>query len=108
MKPSWPLVFATTAGLVAPWCSAAQGVGDSYPVRPLRMVVPFAAGGGVDIIGRIVAAKLGEELGQQVIVDNRVGAGSTVGTDIVARAPPDGYTFLVTNNSIAYNPALYP
>jgi tripartite-type tricarboxylate transporter receptor subunit TctC len=72
------------------------------------MVVPFAAGGGVDIIGRIVAARLSEELGQQVIVDNRVGAGSTVGTDIVAKAPSDGYTLLVTNNSIAYNPSLYP
>jgi tripartite-type tricarboxylate transporter receptor subunit TctC len=72
------------------------------------MVIPFASGGGVDIIGRIVASKLSEDLGQQVIVDNRVGAGSTVGTDIVAKAPADGYTLLVTNNSIAYNSSLYP
>jgi tripartite-type tricarboxylate transporter receptor subunit TctC len=72
------------------------------------MVIPFAAGGGVDIIGRIVASKMSEGLGQPIIVDNRVGAGSTVGTDIVAKAPADGYTVLVTNNSLAYNPSLYP
>jgi tripartite-type tricarboxylate transporter receptor subunit TctC len=80
----------------------------AYPVKPVRMVVPYAAGGGVDIIGRILAARLSETLGQQVIVDNRGGAGSTVGTDIVAKAPGDGYTVLVTNNSIAYSPSLYP
>ena len=80
----------------------------SYPTKPVRMVVPFAAGGGVDIIGRILAARLNEELGHQVVVDNRVGAGSTVGTDIVAKAPRDGHTILFTNNSIAYNPSLYP
>jgi tripartite-type tricarboxylate transporter receptor subunit TctC len=72
------------------------------------MVVPFSPGGGVDLVGRIMAARMSEELGQQVIVDNRVGAGSTVGTDIVAKAPADGYTLLVTNNSLVYNPALYP
>lgn len=72
------------------------------------MVVPFSAGGGVDIIGRIVAAQLSANFGQQVIVDNRDGAGSTIGTDIVAKAQRDGHTVLFTNNSIAYNPALYP
>jgi tripartite-type tricarboxylate transporter receptor subunit TctC len=93
--------------LAADFCNAAPSTG-AYPVRPIRMVVPFASGGGVDIIGRIVAAKLSEDLGQQVIVDNRVGAGSTVGTDIAAKSAPDGYTLLVTNNSLAYNPSLYP
>jgi len=104
-------VLARLAGValiaIAPVC-AAQTPAPAYPTKPVRMVVPFAAGGGVDIIGRIAASRLSEELGQQVIVDNRVGAGSTVGTDIVAKAPPDGHTVLFTNNSIAYNPALYP
>ena len=103
--------FARLAGIAltafAAVC-AAQTPAPAYPTKPVRMVVPFAAGGGVDIIGRIAASRLSEELGQQVIVDNRVGAGSTVGTDIVAKAPPDGHTVLFTNNSIAYNPALYP
>ena len=99
--------IAAAAGftMLAPVCPAQT---TSYPTKPVRMVVPFSAGGGVDIIGRILAARLSEELGHQVVVDNRVGAGSTVGTDIVAKAPRDGHTVLFTNNSIAYNPALYP
>jgi tripartite-type tricarboxylate transporter receptor subunit TctC len=91
----------------APWCVAQTG-GPSYPSKPVRMVIPFSPGGGVDLIGRIVGARLSDELGRPVIVDNRVGAGSTVGTDIVAKAPADGYTVLVTNNSLVYNPSLYP
>lgn len=71
------------------------------------MVIPFAAGGGVDIIGRFVGAKLSEDLGQQFIADNRGGAGGTVGTDTVAKAPADGYTLVVTNNSLTYSPSLY-
>jgi tripartite-type tricarboxylate transporter receptor subunit TctC len=86
----------------------AQTGGPSYPSKPVRMVIPFSPGGGVDLIGRIVGARLSDELGRPVIVDNRVGAGSTVGTDIVAKAPADGYTVLVTNNSLVYNPSLYP
>src|SRR5688572_12634875 len=99
--------IAAAAGLMVlvTICSAQT---TRYPTKPVRMVVPFPAGGGVDIIGRILALRLTEELGQQVIVDNRVGAGSTVGTDLVAKAPRDGHTVLFTNNSIAYNPALYP
>jgi tripartite-type tricarboxylate transporter receptor subunit TctC len=72
------------------------------------MVIPFAAGGGPDIVGRLVGARLSEDLGQQFITDNRAGAGGTVGTDIVAKAPADGYTLLVTNNGLAQNPSLYP
>jgi tripartite-type tricarboxylate transporter receptor subunit TctC len=87
------------------FCSAQT---PSYPTKPVRMIVPFSAGGGVDIIARILAARLGDELGHPVVVDNRVGAGSTVGTEIVARAARDGHTLLFTNNSIAYNPSLYP
>jgi tripartite-type tricarboxylate transporter receptor subunit TctC len=71
------------------------------------MVIPYASGGGGDIVGRFVGAKLSEELGQQFIVDNRSGAGGTAGTDIVAKAPADGYTLLETNSSLAYSPSLY-
>jgi tripartite-type tricarboxylate transporter receptor subunit TctC len=71
------------------------------------MVIPYAAGGGADIAGRFIGAKLTDELRQQFIADNRVGAGSTVGTDIVAKAPADGYTLLVTNSGLAYNATLY-
>lgn len=99
--------LAAAAGFIvcAQICSAQS---TAYPTKPVRMVVPFSAGGGVDIVARILAARLSEELGYSVVVDNRVGAGSTVGTDIVAKASRDGHTVLFTNNSIAYNPALYP
>jgi tripartite-type tricarboxylate transporter receptor subunit TctC len=78
-----------------------------YPSRPIRFIVPFPPGGGNDIVGRIVAAKLGEGLGQQVVVDNRGGAGGTIGTDITAKAAPDGYTMLVNNISLAVNHTLF-
>ncbi|HYC44157.1 MAG TPA: tripartite tricarboxylate transporter substrate binding protein [Burkholderiales bacterium] len=80
---------------------------ETYPTRPIRFIVPFPPGGGNDIVGRIVAAKLGEGLGQQVVVDNRGGAGGTIGTDITAKAPPDGHTMLVNNISLAVNHTLF-
>jgi tripartite-type tricarboxylate transporter receptor subunit TctC len=95
--------LAVAAALVSPLAAAAE----SYPVRPIRFIVPFPPGGGNDIVGRIVAAKLGEGLGQQVVVDNRGGAGGTIGTDITAKAPPDGYTMLVNNISLAVNHTLF-
>ena len=104
----WYALVTTISAFATGVCCDAQSAAGTYPVRPVRMVVPFAAGGGVDIIARIAAARLSEELGQSVIVDNRVGGGSTIGTDVVAKAPADGHTCLVTNNSIAYNQALYP
>lgn len=94
------LATAFVAG--APLSSA-----QSYPTKPIRMVIPYAAGGGVDIVGRFVGAKLSEELGQPFIADNRGGGGGTVGTDIVAKAPVDGYTLLVTNNGLVYSESLY-
>ena len=86
---------------------AVPATAQSYPTRPVRLVVPFAPGGGTDITARIVAEGLTHVLGKPVIADNRPGAGSLVGTDIVAKAAPDGYTLLLANISMAFNPALY-
>lgn len=80
---------------------------QDYPTRPIRMVVPFAPGGGSDISGRVLADGLHQALGQTIVVDNRAGAGSTIGADIVSKANPDGYTMLLGNISMAFNAALY-
>jgi tripartite-type tricarboxylate transporter receptor subunit TctC len=80
----------------------------NYPVKPVRVVIPYAPGGGVDIVGRLTGAKLGEEYKQQFIADNRMGGGGIVGNDIVAKAPADGYTLLAMNSALTYLPALYP
>jgi len=77
-----------------------------YPAKPVRMVVPFAPGGNTDIIARVFAPKMGEILGQQIIIDNRGGAGSTIGTEAVARAAPDGYTLLMVSAAHTINPAM--
>ena len=79
-----------------------------YPLRPIRMIVPLPAGGSTDILARIVAQKLGDGLGKTVIVDNRPGAGTSLGNELVARATPDGYTLLFASASIATNVPLYP
>jgi tripartite-type tricarboxylate transporter receptor subunit TctC len=80
---------------------------QSYPARPIRFIVPFPPGGGNDIVGRIVAQRLSEALGVPVVVDNRGGAGGTIGTDILSKAPPDGHTLLVNNISLAVNATLF-
>ncbi len=80
---------------------------QQYPVKPIRFVTPFAPGGGNDFIGRVAAQKLTEALKQQVIVENRPGAGGTLGAEIGAKAPPDGYTFTVIGGSYAVNPSTY-
>jgi tripartite-type tricarboxylate transporter receptor subunit TctC len=87
---------------------AASGVfAQAYPAKAIRIVVPFAPGGGTDILTRIVAPKMNEALKQQIIVDNRPGAGSQIGTEIVAKAPPDGYTLLMVDTAFMTNPSLY-
>ena len=87
---------------------AAQQKGESYPTRPVRWVVPYAAGGLPDTMARVTAARMADSLGQQIVIDNRGGAGGIVGTEIVARAAPDGYTMLVADvGQLAINPFLY-
>lgn len=81
---------------------------QKYPEKTVRIVTPFAPGGGTDIFARILAQRLTEVYGQQFIVENRPGAGSTIGTEYVAKAPPDGYTLLMTSASFSFNPGLYP
>ena len=80
---------------------------QTYPTRPVRLVVPFPAGGSNDIVGRVVATGLGDRLGKQVIVDNRVGGNSIIGTEIVANAQADGYTLLVISTSFTTNPIIH-
>jgi tripartite-type tricarboxylate transporter receptor subunit TctC len=81
---------------------------QQYPTRIVRIVTPFAPGGGTDIFARILAQRLTEVYGQQFVVENRPGAGSTLGTEFVAKAPADGYTFLMTSASFSFSPGLYP
>ena len=80
---------------------------QTYPNRAIRLVVPSSPGGGTDITGRIVAQKLSEQLGQQVVVDNRAGAGTIIGNEVVAKAAPDGYTLLMGLSTLAINPSMY-
>src|SRR5450759_2832573 len=81
---------------------------QQYPARPIRLVVPFAPGGALDVVGRIIGHKLSEALGQPLVVDNRGGAGGTIGADIVAKALADGHTLLVASMGLAVNAVLYP
>jgi tripartite-type tricarboxylate transporter receptor subunit TctC len=96
------------AGVVAALAVAHAQAEDAYPTRPVRMVIPFAAGGPTDIVGRIMGARLGELLGQQFVVENRTGAGGNIGADAVSKATADGYTLLMaTVSTHAINPGLY-
>jgi tripartite-type tricarboxylate transporter receptor subunit TctC len=89
-------------------CAAIAHAQPDFPARPVRMVNPYTPGGSVDLVGRALAAGLSEAWGQQVIVDNRPGAGTQIGTEIVVRSEPDGYTMLVTSSTIAILSSMYP
>src|SRR5690348_5381012 len=94
--------------LVASLADTALRAADDYPSRPVQMIIPFAAGGPTDIVGRVMGAKMGEILGQQFVVENKTGAGGNIGAEAVARANPDGYTILMaTVSTNAINPGLY-
>src|SRR5437868_2888710 len=88
--------------------SAASALAQPYPSKPIRMVVAFAPGGPVDVVARLIAPKMGEILGQPIVVENKTGAGGNLGVAQVAKAPGDGYTVLATSSSFAVNPALSP
>ena len=89
------------------FCCAGVAAAQPYPSKPIRLIVPLAPGGPSDTLARAVAVRLSEAMGQSVIVENRAGAGGTVGTDVAAKSPPDGYTMLLISNSFAINASLY-
>ncbi|HEX2825249.1 MAG TPA: tripartite tricarboxylate transporter substrate binding protein [Burkholderiales bacterium] len=101
MRGAKLLLFASTFA-----CGVASA--QTYPTKPVRIVVPFPAGGTSDILARALGHKLAEEMKQQFVVDNRPGAGANIGAEIVAKAPPDGYTLLLASTIHTINPSLYP
>ena len=103
------IMFAVCCALAVTAAPFAAAQSDNYPTKPLRMISPFPPGGSVDTVARLVGAKLGENLGQQVIIDNRSGASGNIGVEVAAKAPADGYTFLLGNiGTMAINPSIYP
>ena len=101
-------ILTRVAAALALTVSVAAHAEGAYPTRPVRVVVPFAAGGTTDIFARLVADRLSQNLGQQFIIDNRGGAGGNIGTDAVAKSPPDGYTLVMgTVGTHAINASLY-
>ncbi len=99
--------FITLLGGAAMILPAAAGAAESFPTRPLRLIVPFPPGGGTDIVGRVLGQRLHETLGQPVVIDNRGGAGGTLGTALAAKSAPDGYTLLLVPTSHVINPSIY-
>ena len=85
---------------------AQQQAAKDYPSRPIRFVVPYVAGGTMDIIGHVLGQKIAPAIGQNMFIDNRAGAGGAIGTDVVAKSPPDGYTILLTSSSHTTLPSL--
>jgi tripartite-type tricarboxylate transporter receptor subunit TctC len=103
-----PTILVAVIGAFIGMASAIAAAAEDYPVRPIRLVVPFPAGGPTDLVGRMIGQKMAERLGQAVVVDNRAGAGGTIGSEIVAKAPADGYTLLYGSTStLAISGALY-
>ena len=105
MKAATAVVFA--GSVAAGWGLQSGAVAQSYPVKPVRLIVPYAPGGGADAVGRLIQPRFGEHLGQQVIIDNRAGAASNIGTELAAKSAPDGYTVLMGTAAMAINVTLY-
>jgi len=105
MKPG--ALAALCAAALALGAGAAPVLAQKYPDKPVRLLVPFAPGGGTDVLARFISVKLSENLGVSVVIDNRGGAGGTVGSELAARSAPDGYTILFTSASHSFNSSLY-
>jgi len=101
------LLAVSVATLLSAPLVGAQSAAQSFPTKPIRFVVPFPPGGGNDILARALAPKMTEILGQQVVIDNRAGAGGNIGADFVAKSPPDGYTIVIASNQVTMNPWIY-
>lgn len=101
-------MFLRSVGVAALAASALPASAQEWPAKPVRVIVPFATGGSADVFGRIIAQRLQEALGQSFVVENRPGAGSIIGTDVVAKSAPDGYTLLVMSNTHTVNESLIP
>ena len=97
----------TVAALALTWLAASQACAQNFPTRPLRLVVPYAAGGSTDVLARLIGQKLTETLGHPVVIDNRSGAGTLIATEIVAHAAPDGHTLLMATPPLVVADALY-
>ncbi len=106
MNPRFALMLAMT--LLAAPCVSSSSSAEDYPSRPIRIIVPFGAGGPADVTARLVGNTLQETLGQPFVVENRTGAGGVIGTEAVAKAPPDGYTLLMMSNTQTANESLVP
>ena len=99
--------FISVGLAIALSCAAAGAVAQSYPSKPVRVVIPWPAGGSNDVVGRLVMQKLAQTMGQQFVVDNRAGAAGSIGAEVVAKAPPDGYTLMVHSTTHLGNGTLY-
>ncbi|HEY8607748.1 MAG TPA: tripartite tricarboxylate transporter substrate binding protein [Noviherbaspirillum sp.] len=105
MKPAFTKFFSVGVLLCAAFGAAAS---DDYPSRPIKWVVPFTPGGAMDSMARTLGEKLGQNMGQPIVIENRPGAGGTIGSSMVAKSDPDGYTMMIVSIGHAVNPALYP
>ncbi len=103
-----PVFFLACAGVggVADAQTASTGSGQAYPVKPVRIINPFSPGGSLDLVARLISRSLSAELGQQFIVENRPGAGGSIGIELVAKSAPDGYNLLIVQSSLTVNPSL--
>ena len=108
MNPRFRSTLTRLCALVAATAIGASAAHAAFPDKPIRLVVPFAPGGGTDLIARTLGADMAQTLGQPVIIENKPGAGTIIGTDAVAKSPPDGYTLVVATFAHAINPSLQP